>query len=106
MPCRERVCAEPLRITPHLTELDLPVATYVRVGGAARCVFREEVCEDLLAVFVGEVDTVQRQIHLPGDLASILEIPRGVTIAVVFPVAHVQALYVVALVTQEQSGDR
>ena len=96
---RKPVRAEPVCIAPHLAEFYLAVAQYVRVGRTSGFVFLKKVREDLLAVLVGEIHSVQGQLELPGDISRVLEITGSIAIAIVFPVAHVQALYVVACVT-------
>ena len=97
--------AEALRVAAHDAELDLPVAEHVGIRRAALAVLGEEVGEHLLAILAREVDAVQRQAELEADAARILKLARIVAIAVVLPVAHVQALDGMARVAQQQGGD-
>ncbi len=97
--------AEALRIAAHDAELDLTVAKYVWVRRAALAVLVQEVGEHLLAVLTREVYSVQRHAELEAHLARVVEVARAVAVAVVFPVAHVQALHGVPRVPQQQCGD-
>ena len=97
--------AEPLRVTAHHAELDLPVAEHVGIRGAAGAVLGEEVGEHLLAVLAREIDAMQRQAELEADAARILELACVVAVAVVLPVAHVQALHGMTRVAQQQRDD-
>ena len=61
--------------------------------------------EHLLAVLAREVDAMQRQAELEADAARILELACIVAVAVVLPIAHVQALHGMARVAQQQRDD-
>src|SRR5262245_11282217 len=102
---RDLLRAEPLRVAAHDAELDLPVAEHIGIRRAAGTILGDEVGEYLLAVLAREVDAVQRQAELEADAARVLKLARVVAIAVVFPVAHVQALDVMTRVAQQQRGD-
>ena len=65
----------------------------------------EEAREHVLAVLAREVHAVQRHAEQPADAARVVEVARGVAVAVVLPVRHVQALDVVARVAEQQRGD-
>ncbi len=97
--------AEPLRVAAHHAELDLPVAEHVGIRRAAGTVLGEEVGEHLLAVLAREVDAMQGQAELEADAARILELACIVAVAVVLPIAHVQALHGMARVAQQQRDD-
>ncbi len=101
---REPVGAQPLRVLETDAELDLAVARDVGVGRAARREFVEEMAEDAVAVVRREVHGVQRDLQLVADLARVLQVRRGraVVVVVAFPVAHEQAVHVVARVLQER----
>src|SRR5690606_32671767 len=102
----EPAAAEPVRVAAQHTELDLPVAEHVRVRRAAAAALVEEVREDALAILAREAHAMQRQAERGAYAARVLEIPRGVAVAVVvLPVRHVEAFDGVALVAQEQRGD-
>ena len=95
----EPVCTKPVCIAPHLAEFYLTVAQDIGVRCTSGFVFFKKMGENLLTILVGEIDSVQRQLELLGDLPRVLKISCGVAITVVFPVTHVQALDVVPSVT-------
>ena len=105
MPRRDLRRAEPPRVAAHDAELDLPVAEHVGIRRAALAVLGEEIGEHLLAILARKVHAMQRQAELETDAARVLELARIVAIAVVLPVAHVQALDGMARVAQQQRDD-
>ena len=60
-----------------------------------------------VAVLIGKVHAMQDDAELGGDRARILVVlRRGAVAVVLFPVAHEQALHVVAGIAQQQRRDR
>ena len=89
-------------------ELDLLVAQDVRVRGATRLVLFQEVFEDVVPVFGGEVDGVEFHPQLVADGLGISQIlgGRAVLVRVVFfPVLHEQAFDLIALLLEQVGRD-
>jgi hypothetical protein len=86
-------CAEALCVAAHDAELDVAVAEHVGIRRAAAAVLGQEIGEHLLAVLAREVHAMERQAELEADAAGVLKLAGVVAVAVVFPVAHVQALH-------------
>src|SRR5690606_25177379 len=105
VPRREPSGAEAARVAAQDTELDLTVTEHVRIRGLAQTVLAQEVVEDALTVLCGETRSMQRQPQLSAYPAGILEIRRCLAVAIVFPIAHVQALHLVALLQKQRGGD-
>ena len=85
-------------------EFDLRVAEDVRIGGAARGIFRKEVGEDPLLILLREVDRIVGDVQRFADPAHVLEVLlRRAGAVQVLPVAHEDAGHLIALLLQEQS---
>ena len=97
MPGRKPFGAQAPRIGKAQAELDLAIAQHVGIRRAPGAQFREEVGKDAIPVFRREADTMQRDSKLGAARACILEIGRGraITLAVILPVRHEQALDIV-----------
>ena len=106
VPCREPFSTETSGILPKRAELDLPVAQHIGIGCPAPAQFVQEIGEHAFLVLGGEVDPVQGQVQATADAPRILEVPRGLAIAVILPVAHVQALHVMAGVAKQHGAYR
>jgi len=105
----DHIGAEDLGVFEEHLELDFAVAEDIRVGSATGLVLGEEVLEDIVPVFGGEIGSVQFDTQFCADFLRIGEIRHGgaVLAAVVFiPVFHEQAFHPVALFEQQQGGDR
>ena len=107
MPGREMRGAEALRPLERHAELDLAIAQHVGIRRAAGAMLAQELAEHLLAVLPGEARAVQSNAELGRDRARVLIVLRGGAVAVVvlLPVAHEEALHVVARILQEQRRD-
>jgi hypothetical protein len=97
--------AEASRVVEQRAEFDLAIAEHVRIRRSPGSALAQKVRKHPRAVFAGEADAVQRHAEQIGDAPGVLKVRRGLAIAVVFPVAHVQALHVVAGVEQQGGGD-
>jgi hypothetical protein len=100
--------AQSLGMPQAVAELDLAIAEHIRIGGEAGAVGRKEVREHLPAVLRAEVHAMQRNSEFDGHAPRVLEIlGRGaVTLLVLFPVVHEEALHVVAGTLHQQCGHR
>ena len=99
--------AEPSRIVEAHAELDLAIAQHIGIRCAAGAILLEKIAEDALAILAGEAHLVQADAELLADRARVLVILGGgaVAVFVLVPVAHEQALHLVALLLQEPGGD-
>jgi hypothetical protein len=103
----EQPRAEPLRIVQAQPELDLAIAQHVGIRSTAGTILRQEMSKHLFAVLIGKIHAVQDDAQLGGDAACVLVVLGGGAVSVVlFPVAHEQALHVVAGIAQQQRRDR
>ena len=92
----------------HL-ELDFPVAKDVRVGGATGPVLGEEVGEDVVPVVGGKIRGVESDAEPVAHGLGVGQIGHGGAVfgaVVLVPVFHEQAFDPVALLHQQQGGDR
>src|SRR5208283_267152 len=98
----ERPCAK------H-TELDLAVAHDVGVGSYPPGVAVQEILDDPLPILAHEVDDAESDPELAGDLPRVGDVlfPGAMPydLLLVYPILHVGALDVVALVPQQERGD-
>ncbi len=108
MPGRKSFGPQAARIGEAQAELDLAVAEHVGIRRAPGAQLREEMGEDTLPVFRREADAMQRDAELGATCARVLEVggSRAVTLAVVLPVRHEEALDIVAGIDQQRSRDR
>jgi hypothetical protein len=107
VPRRHPIRAQATRIVEADAELDLAIAEHVRVRRTTGAVFLEEIREDALAILAGETDLVQRDSELLAHPACVLVVlgRRTVAVFVLVPVAHEQALHLVALLQEQPGGD-
>ena len=105
---RHKVGPETPGVAREFAELDLPIAEHVRVGRPAGVTLRKQIGEDPLAIFAGEVHVMQGDTELAGYGPGVLQIARGVAVAVfvLFPVRHEEPMDVVATPDKQQSGHR
>ena len=104
---RDPLGAEPPRVVEADAELDLAIAQHVGIRRAAGAILLQEVREHALAILAGEAHSVQRDAEPFADAARVLEVLGGgaVAVFVLVPVAHEQALHVVALLLQQPRRD-
>ncbi len=103
----ESVCAQTQRVLQAVAELDLAVAQHIGIGRQARAIGSEEAGEDTLPVFLRQIHAVQRNAKLLCDPAGVLEIfgSGAVSLLVLLPVVHEQALHLVTGAQQQQRRD-
>ena len=90
-------------------ELDLGIAQHVGIGRAAGGILAQELGEDAVLVFGGEIDVFEFHADQIGDAGRVQQILAGGAvfgIVVVFPVLHEQADDLVALLLEQPGGDR
>ena len=91
----KELAAEALRVIAEYAKLDFPVTEHVGVGCAPGGILLEKVPEYAVPVLAGEIRVVQRNVELLTNSAGILEVRRGVAVAVVvLPVGHMQCVHV------------
>jgi hypothetical protein len=98
----------PPRLVQEGLELDLAVAQHVRVRRAARAVLGEEMFEDPVPVFAGEVARMEGDAELRADRQRVAAVVLGAAAAVAFlvPVLHEQARDRFARFLQQPRCDR
>ena len=105
MPRGEKIATEAFGVIAEHAELDFAITKYVGVGCAAFAVFVEEVLEHLVAILLGEIRVVERNIQLLADLPGVLKVCGGRAIAViVLPVGHVQGMHIGASLFEQDRG--
>ena len=98
--------AQPRRVTQAESELDVAIAQHIGVGGTAGAVLGQHGVEHLLPVFLGKADTVQDDAQIVGDRARILVVLCTGAIGILgVPIAHVEAVHLVAGIAQQQRRD-
>ena len=110
VPRGDVVGAQLQRRLEERVELDLAVAQHVGVRRAAAPVFGEHVVHHAAAVFVAQVDEMERDVEpFGGQLGEhLVVVPRAVAFeraGGVVPVAHEQSHHVVALLLEQVSRD-
>ena len=108
--CRHEIGAQLESRIQKGVELDLAVAQHVGVRRAAAPVFGEHVVHHAAAVFVAQVDEMERDVEpFGGQLGEhLVVVPRAVAFeraGGVVPVAHEQSHHVVALLLEQVSRD-
>lgn len=99
------VAAQTHRVIEKSAELDSSVAGNIRVRRPPTTILLKKIGKHLLAVLAGKIDPVQRNIEIRTNLARVLVVLRRCAVlAVVVPVAHMQALDGVAIAEQHQRG--
>ena len=109
VPCRDARRTQRLGILDEDLELDLAVAQHVGVRRAPGAVFGQEVLEHVVPVLGGEIGRVQADAEQRAHRLGVGEIgPGGAVLGavVLVPVLHEQALDRVALLAQQQRGNR
>src|SRR5690606_7900101 len=104
----DQVGAEHQGIVEERLELDFAVAEDIRVGRTSGLVLGEEVLEDVVPVFGGEIGGVQLDADPVADGLRVGEIFLGGAVlgTVVFlPVLHEQAFYLIPLFEQQKGGN-
>ncbi|MCY1510468.1 hypothetical protein D9M68_448460 [compost metagenome] len=105
----DQVRAERQGIVEEGLELDFAVAEDVRVRGAPGLVFGEEVLEHVVPVFRREVGGVQLDADAVADGLGIGQVHLGGAVlgaVVLVPVLHEQAFHLVALLEEQEGGNR
>ena len=102
------VRAESPGMPQAIPEFDLAIAQHVRVGREPCTVGSQEIGKDLLAILLGQIHAMQRNVQLGGHPTGILEVFGGgaVALLVLLPVVHEQSLHLVARALQQQCGYR
>jgi hypothetical protein len=104
--CGQCCRTEPCGVAPQNSKFDLSITEYVGVRRSPGSSLSQEIFENGLAVFAGEINLVQRQAESVANVAGVLEIGGGVAVTVVIvPVAHMETLDRVSLVAQQQGRD-
>ncbi|MNF68161.1 hypothetical protein D3C84_500110 [compost metagenome] len=105
----DQVGAEHHGVVEERLELDFAVAEDVRVGRAPGLVFGEEMLEHVVPVFGGEIGRVQLDADTVAHGLGVGQVFAGGAVfgaVVFFPVLHEQAFHLVALLHQQEGGNR
>ena len=106
---RETRGTEPLRVLETDSELDLPIACDVGIGGATRGQFVEKMPEHALAVLGGEVHVFDLDTDDVGHRGRVdkIDVAGAVFVVVVtFPVLHEDADDIEALLLEQPRAHR
>jgi hypothetical protein len=105
----DKIGPQPPGMVQEGPELDFGVAQDVRIGRPTAAVLIQKIAEHPVLVLGGEVDLVQRDAQCFAHRPCVVQILGGGAVASIegfLPVLHEHAMHVVALLDQQQGGDR
>ena len=109
MPGGQLLRAQLEREIQELGKFDFPIAQHIRIGRAARAVFRQKIREHARLVLAREIHAIVGNAQVVAHGAHIRPVSLGgasAGIVLFFPVVHKDARDIMALLLEQEGGDR